>query len=40
MKSLIDHQSTTEILDLLDSFLKAWNDKDLEGFISNFQQES
>ena len=40
MKSRIDHQSTTEIITLLDSFLKTWNDKDLEGFIANFQDDA
>ena len=40
MTSRIDNQSTTEISNLLDSFLRTWNDKDLEGFMENFHDDA
>lgn len=40
MKSRIDNQLTTEITDLLGSFLRTWNAKDLEGFMENFHNDA
>lgn len=40
MKSRLDNQTTSEIKNLLDSFLRTWNNKDLPAFMENFHDEA
>lgn len=40
MKSRLDNQTTSEIKDLLDSFLRTWNNKDLAAFMEHFHDEA
>lgn len=40
MKSQVDHQTTTEVKNLLDRFLTTWNNKDLDGFMESFHDEA
>ena len=40
MKSRLDEEVTTEIQQLLDSFLNTWNQKDLDGFMGNFSEDA
>lgn len=40
MKSRLSTETTNQITGLLDRFVKTWNQKDLEGFISNFHDDA